>query len=230
MGEARLGQRGQVQGDVSAIDQRPGRLLGRARQAHRLVQALHQSQEHILQRPQCLDQVVRGRRHQCRAQLHRPAPAQAREPDGDHLGGRRSVEVEAHHLCRACGSGGPFRQRAERPRRQEGRSRHHLSADDSRGGLRDARLRAHRRHPFGGVRRLLARRPRRPHRRREIRDRDHRRRGPARRPESAAQGQCRRGDREGRRRQDGDRRQAHRRRHRLAARARRSGWTKPSRR
>ena len=128
---------------------------------------------------------------------------------------------EAHHLCRACGSGGPFRQRAERPRRQEGRSRHHLSADDSRGGLRDARLRAHRRDPFGRVRRLLARRPRRPHRRRQIRGRDHRRRRSARRPEGAAQGQCRRGDRESGRRQDRDRRQAYRRRRRLATRARR---------
>ena len=165
--------------------------------------------------------MVRGRRHQYRAQLHRSASAQARGPDRDHLGGRRSLEVEAHHLCRACGSGGPFRQRAERQRRQEGRSRHHLSADDSRGGLRDARLRAHRRHPFGGVRRLLARRPRRPHRRRQIRGCDHRGRRSSRRPEGAAQGQCRHGGRKSRRRQDGDRRQAHRRRHRMAGRARR---------
>ena len=49
-------------------------------------------------------------------------------------------------------------------RRQEGRPRHHLHADDSRGGLRDARLRAHRRDPFRGVRRLLAGFARRPHR------------------------------------------------------------------
>ena len=41
-------------------------------------------------------------------------------------------------------------------RRQEGRPRHHLPADDPGGGLRDARLRAHRRGPLGGVRRLLA--------------------------------------------------------------------------
>ena len=41
-------------------------------------------------------------------------------------------------------------------RRQEGRPRHDLHADDPRGGLRDARLRAHRRDPFRGVRRLLA--------------------------------------------------------------------------
>ncbi len=40
---------------------------------------------------------------------------------------------------------------------EEGRPRHDLHADDPRGGVRDARLRADRRDPFGGVRRLLAR-------------------------------------------------------------------------
>ena len=57
------------------------------------------------------------------------------------------------------------RQRAEGQRRQEGRPRHHLPADDPRGGLRHAGLRPHRRRALGGVRRLLARQPRRPHRR-----------------------------------------------------------------
>ena len=51
-----------------------------------------------------------------------------------------------------------------KPRRQEGRPRHHLHADDPRGGRRHARLRAHRRGAFGGVRRLLAGVARRPHR------------------------------------------------------------------
>ncbi len=50
----------------------------------------------------------------------------------------------------------PLRQRPETARRQEGRPRHDLPADDSRSGLRDARLRAHRRDPFHRVRRLLA--------------------------------------------------------------------------
>ena len=100
----------------------------------------------------------------------------------------------AHHLCRACASRRTFRQCAESSRRQEGRSGHDLPADDSRGGLRDARLRAHRRDPFGRVRRLLARGHRRPHRGRQIRRRHHRGRGSARRPEGSAQGQRRRGD------------------------------------
>ena len=38
--------------------------------------------------------------------------------------------------------------------RREGRPRHHLSADDPRGGLRHPRLRAHRRGPLRGVRRF----------------------------------------------------------------------------
>ncbi len=42
-------------------------------------------------------------------------------------------------------------------RRREGRPRHDLHADDSRGRRRDARVRAHRRGALGGLRRLLAR-------------------------------------------------------------------------
>ncbi len=34
--------------DVQAFAERPGRILGRARQTHRLVQALHQGQGHFL--------------------------------------------------------------------------------------------------------------------------------------------------------------------------------------
>ena len=49
--------------------------------------------------------------------------------------------------------------------RQEGRPRHHLHADDPRGGVRDARLRAHRRGAFGDLRRLLAGLDRGPHQR-----------------------------------------------------------------
>ena len=90
----------------------------------------------------------------------------------------------------------------------EGRPRHHLHADDPGGRLRDARLRAHRRDPFGGVRRLLAGFARRPHRGLQVERRDHGGRRPARRPQGAAQGQRRRGDRQGRRRRPRDRRAA----------------------
>ena len=188
---------------------RSRRLLGRAREAHRLVQAILQGQEHLVRRQERLDQMVRGRRHQCRLQLHRSASPQAREPDGDHLGRRRSLEVRPHHLCRACAPGGTFRQRAESSRRQERRSGHDLPTDDTGGGLRDARLCAHWRHPFGRVRRLLARGDRRPDRGRQIRRRHHCGRGSSRRPQGSAQGERRRGDRESGRRQDRHRCQAH---------------------
>ena len=49
----------------------------------------------------------------------------------------------------------------------KGDRRHPLYADGAGGGVRDARLRAHRRHPFGGVRRLRAEGARDPHRRRQ---------------------------------------------------------------
>ena len=66
-------------------------------------------------------------------------------------------EQQAHHLRRAARECLPPRQCDEGARRQERRPGHHLSADDPRSGLRDARLRAHRRRPFRGLRRLLAR-------------------------------------------------------------------------
>ena len=77
--------------------------------------------------------------------------------------------------------------------RQEGRPRHHLHADDPRGGRRDARLRAHRRGPFGGLRRLLAGLARRPHPGLRLQRRHHRRRGPARRQARCRSRQRRRG-------------------------------------
>ena len=49
-----------------------------------------------------------------------------------------------------------------------GRPGLHLPADDPRAGLHDARLRAHRRRPLGGLRRLLGRVAARPHPRRRL--------------------------------------------------------------
>ena len=102
--------------------------------------------------------LVPRRRAQRVGQLPRPASGQARRPDRDHLGRRRSGQVARTITYRELHARSlPHGQRAEGARRQEGRSRHHLPADDPRGGLRDARLRAHRRDPLGRVRRLLAR-------------------------------------------------------------------------
>ena len=97
---------------------------------------------------------------------------------------------------RAARAGLPLRQCAEEARRQEGRPRHHLYADDPGSGLCDARLRAHRRGPFGRLRRLLAGFARRPHRGLRVHVRHHRRRRPARRQAGAAQGQHRQGARQ----------------------------------
>ena len=137
-----------------------------AEQAKRIdwIKPFTQGQEHLLRSAQRLDQMVRGRHAQRRLQLRRPPSRQARRPDRDHLGRRRSQERQEDHLQAAARRGLPLRQRAESARRQEGRPRHHLHADDSGGGDRHARLRAHRRHALGGVRRLLAGLARRPHR------------------------------------------------------------------
>ena len=79
-----------------------------------------------------------------------------------------------------------------------GRPRADLHADGSRGGVRDARLRAHRRDPLGGVRRLRQRQPGQPHRRRRAQGGRQRRcrqpRGQGHRLQAAA----RRGDPPGR--------------------------------
>ena len=58
------------------------------------------------------------------------------------------------HLCRTHRRGGDAGRRAAGPGRQAGRPRDHLHADGGGSGDRHARLRAHRRHSFGGVRRL----------------------------------------------------------------------------
>ena len=106
---------------------------------------------------QRLDQMVRGRRHQRRLQLHRPPSAGARQPGRDHLGRRRSQGRQEDHLPAAARRGLPLRQHPAQPQRREGRPGHDLHADDPGGGLCHAGLRAHRRHPLRGVRRLLAR-------------------------------------------------------------------------
>ena len=180
----------------------------------------HQGQEHLLHRRR-LDQMVRGRHAQRLLQLRRPPSRQARRPDRDHLGRRRPQGRQEDHLQAVARRRVQVRQCAQGARRQEGRPRHHLHADDPGSGGLDARLRAHRRHPLGDLRRLLAGFDRRPHRGLQVHRRRHRRRRPARRPQDSAQGQCRRGLRQSRRRHLRHRRQAHRRRRRHEGRPRR---------
>ena len=90
----------------------------------------------------------------------------------------------------------PLRQRAQGPRRREGRPGRHLHADDPRAAGRDARLRPHRRGPLGGLRRLLARlASSTASTTRGCKVRHHRRRRLPPRGAVAAQGQRRRGAR-----------------------------------
>ena len=141
----------------------PDDVLGRARQAHRLDQALHPGEadvdftgdvrirwfdDGVLNvSANCLDRHLAKRGDQTAIIWEGDDPAKSTQD----------------HLPRAARRGLPLRQRAEGARRQEGRPRHHLPADDPRGRRRHAGLRAHRRDPLGRLRRLLARQPGRPH-------------------------------------------------------------------
>ena len=180
----------------------PDGFWARAGEAPRLDQVADQDQERRFQR-RCADPLVRGRRAQRQRQLHRPPSGDARRSDRDPLGRRRSGLRQEDHLPRAARAGVQARQRAQGARRQEGRPGHDLHADDPRDRLRDARLRPHRRDPLGGVRRLLAGQPGRPHQRLRQQARDHHRRRPARRPQRPAQGEHRRGAEALRRRHQG---------------------------
>ena len=143
--------------NVCALGQGPERLLGRAGQAHRLDQALHQGEERRRSRP------ATSRSNGSRtASLNVACNCIDRHLDkrGDQTAiiweGDDPSKSQAHHLSRTARRSLQVRQCAEGPRRQEGRPRHDLPADDPGSGLCDAGLRAHRRGAFGGVRRLLA--------------------------------------------------------------------------
>ncbi len=102
--------------------------------------------------------MVRGRDAQRIGQLHRPPPRGPRRADGDHLGERRSRSQPPHQLPRTACRGVEVGQCPEVAGRGQGRPGDPLPADDPRGRLRDAGLRAHRRDPFDRLRRLLGRR------------------------------------------------------------------------
>ena len=74
---------------VRPLDRGFGGVLGRARQADRLDQALQQGEGRLLSRRRPPHPLVRGRHAQRLCQLRRPAPGGARRPGGDRLGGRR---------------------------------------------------------------------------------------------------------------------------------------------
>ena len=165
MGEARLCRRRPLPGDVPPLDQGPAKRSGASTASGSTGSSPTPSVKNTSFDPQNVsikwfEDGVTNVAHNC---IDRHLPKRADQTaiiwEGDD-----PAKLEAHHLRRAPRAGLPLRQCAQGAGRQEGRPRHDLSADDPRGGLRDARLRAHRRDPFGRVRRLLARRARRAHR------------------------------------------------------------------
>ena len=133
--------------------------------------------------------LVRGRQGERLVQLPRPASRGARQQAGHPLGRRRAGRGAAHHVPGAARRGVQVRQRAQVPGGTQGRPGLRLHAHGARGGGGDARLRADRGGALRGVRRVLARRPARPHPRLRLPGGGHRGRGAARRAERTAQGQ-----------------------------------------
>ena len=135
-------------------------------------------------------ELVRRRPDQPVPQRGRPPPEGARRQQRADLGVHRSRQGGRLQLPPAARRGAAHGRLPDRAGRQEGRPRADLHADDRRGRLRDAGLRAHRRHPLGGVRRLCQRQPGQPHRQRHADgDRQRRCRQPQRQG-GALQGRC----------------------------------------
>ena len=137
----------------SPLDRRPGRLLGRAGPADRLA-ARRSSRCCDDSRPPFARWFVGGETNLCHNAVDRHL-ADARRPEGadlrldrDRPGAQSTPSASCTPRCsawrRCCSALGV----------KQGRPRADLHADDPGGGVRDAGLRAHRRDPFGGVRRL----------------------------------------------------------------------------
>ena len=161
---------------------RPGRLpqggsrlrkiLGQFRKRARMVLSVAQGSR--LEAPE--SQVVPGGQAERVRQLRRPARERiAAEQGGARLGG--GARRPAHdHLSRASPRGVQIRKCPQDTRGQERRSRHPLSSDDSGAARGDARVRSHRRDPFGRVRGILGGIAHGSHQRPASQDSRHRRR------------------------------------------------------
>ena len=146
------------QRDVRPLGRGPERLLGRAGQAPRLDQAVHQGQEHLLRSAQCLDQMVRGRHAQRRLQLHRPAPgrrAATRSRSSGKATTRRIASTSPIASCTTRSAGSPTCCQARSVKKGD-RVTIYLPMIPEAAFAMLACAR-HRRGPFGRVRRLLAR-------------------------------------------------------------------------
>ena len=101
-------------------------------------------------------QVVRGRHAQRLATTAWTATSRRASATASPSTGAARRARSATSPTPSCSRRPALRQRAEGPRRRQGRRRRDLPADDPRGRRRDARLRAHRRAAQRRLRRLLA--------------------------------------------------------------------------
>jgi hypothetical protein len=162
--------------DLRAGGRGPAGVLGRAGRPALLVQALGHGDGLAAS----VGEVVRRGHAERLLQLPRPARGGRRGRQGRlPLGGR--ARRGAHHHLRAAARGRrPVRERVEVARGAQGRPRRDLPGHDPRAPGRDARVRADRGRPFGGVRRVLGRLAPRPDQRRRSEGAHHRtRRSPS---------------------------------------------------
>ena len=145
-------KRGEYEAMYAESIEDPDRFWGTRRPPHRLDQAVHARSRTRATRKTMSRPLVLRRQTQRRGQLPGPASRDPRRQDRDHLGRRRSGRVRAHQLPRAARARLPLRECAQGARRQKGRPRHDLSADDSGNRRRDAGLRAHRGDPLDRIR------------------------------------------------------------------------------
>ena len=175
------------------LARRSRRLLGRAGGAHRLAAAVRR-RVCDTSRPPFARWFVGGTTNLCHNAVDRHLAARA-DAAGADLRLDRDRQRARLQLRRAARGGPAHGRGAARARRGQGRSRAALHADDPRGGVRDAGLRADRRDPLGRVRRLRQRQPGEPDRRRRAEGRRQRRRRQPRRQGHRLQAAARRGDR-----------------------------------
>ncbi len=134
--------------------------------------------------------LVRRRTHQPLPQRHRPPSGGPRRPARADLRVHRDGPAARLHLRPAPRRSAAHGRHPAGARRGQGRPRAGVHADDSRGDVRDAGLRPHRRRAFGGLRRVCLGEPGRAHRRCQAERDRQRRRGLPRRQGGAATSRC----------------------------------------
>lgn len=161
-GQTREHPQGALRGFLPAVDRGARTVLGRAGAIDPLADAAAADSR---SGAAAVPPLVRRRRHQPLLQRSGPASCRARRAAG--AGG--SIQRDRHHagteLSRTAPRGECVRGDIALAGRGQGRSCRHLHAERGRGGVRHAGLRAHRRDPLGGIRRLRRAQPGFAHRR-----------------------------------------------------------------